>query len=78
MTIQLLPNYFKKIGLLLLTISFLIPAIHGFLNPCLSNEEMSLLYPYDGFLKYTFIIGLLLFLFSKKKQKPTVLTIQNH
>jgi len=74
MIIQFLPNIFKKIGLLLFLISISIPMITGFLNPCVSNEEFSLLYPYDTLFEITFLVGIILFFISKRKGKSILLT----
>jgi len=74
MTIQVLPNVFKKIGLLVLLISISIPMTAGFLNPCASNEELNLIHPYNDLFRYIFIAGVLFLLLSKKKIKAIIPT----
>jgi len=69
MTIQVFPNVFKKIGLLLFLVSIIIPFIDGFLTPCEYeyNEELSLIYPFNFLLTPMFVGGILLFFLAKKK-----------
>jgi len=74
MSIQILPNIFKKIGLFLFLASILIPATNGFLNPCEYNEELSLIHPYNFLLTPMFFGGIILFFFAKKKVKNHPIT----
>ena len=71
MTIQVLPNIFKKVGLFLFLASILIPFTDGFLNPCEYSEELSLIYPFNFMITPMFYGGFILFFLSKRKSLTT-------